>query len=88
MDKSNLRCIPQYCTALTLSSDSNTARARSKCRESHLSPKGCSHVTTPKFGPKFGPLQFNIVLMVTGTGDGNGSGTHSARIQSDLTNCH
>ena len=32
--------------------------------------KACSHVRMPKFGPKFDPLKFNIVTMVTGQNSG------------------
>ena len=48
----------------------------------------CSHVTTPKFGPKFGPLKFNTVPMVMGRLIGRiGVETIQPKVQSDLANC-
>ena len=54
---------------------------------SHSLKACCSRVTTPKFGPKFGPLNFNIVLMLTGTLMGRMSlGPIQSEFQSDLAN--
>ena len=46
------------------------------CRPCRLKP--CSHVPTPKFGPKFDPLKFYIVPMVTGRHSDNECRTHSS----------
>ena len=51
--------------------------------------KTSSHVTTPKFGPKFCSSKFGIVLMATGTLVGRvGVGPIKPEFQFDLANCH